>query len=115
MEIGIDLEKNERFKNLDEAMKKRAFTLLEIEYAEKNRNPEQVFCAFWCVKEAVIKAFGNRAIPFQKIEICSKTGEKPYIILNETISAELKKNGLVEIKISMSHTNEYSTGICLLN
>ena len=50
MELGIDIEQNERFINISENFKKRAFTPSEIEYAEKRANKHQVYCSFWCVK-----------------------------------------------------------------
>ena len=36
MEIGIDIEQNERFKHVGENFLKRAFTQSEIAYAEKS-------------------------------------------------------------------------------
>ena len=68
MEVGIDIEKNERFKNVSAHLIERAFTKSEIEYAKKFVNSHEQFCAFWCVKEACVKAFSNLKIPYQEIE-----------------------------------------------
>lgn len=114
MEIGIDIEKNERFKHVTEHFIQRAFTKNEIEYARKFVNSHEHFCAFWCVKEATVKAFSNLKIPYQEIEITATPEGRPYIIKNERIKTELEKLGFSEIKISISHAKDYSTAVCLI-
>lgn len=114
MELGIDIEQNDRFKDISEHFKKRAFTQSEIEYAEKSINKHQIYCSFWCVKEATVKAFSNRALNFQEINITATPEGRPYIVKNETITNELKKLGMSEIKISISNTKDYSTAVCLI-
>lgn len=114
MEVGIDIEQNDRFLKISETFKKKVYTKEEIEYAERKKNKHQVYCSFWCVKEATVKAFSNRALSFQEINITSTEDGKPYIIKNETIQNELKKLGMSEIKISISNAKNYSTAICLI-
>ena len=115
MEVGIDIEQNERFKTVSKKFIERAFTKNEIAYASKFENSYQNFCAFWCVKEAVVKAFSNRKLCFQDIEIsCTEEG-RPFIVLNEVIKNELQKANAKEIKISISHTKDYTTAICIIN
>ena len=114
MEIGIDIEQNERFINISRRVIERAFTKSEIEYAEKNKNAHQIFCSFWCVKEATVKAFSNRALDFQQINITATPEGRPYIIKNEYILNELSKLGMSEIKISISHSKDYSTAVCII-
>lgn len=115
MEIGIDIEQNERFKIVSDAFLKRAFTKNEIEYAKKFKNAYENYCAFWCVKEAVVKAFSNRKLCFQEIEVSATEEGRPFIVLNDTIKNELYKAGATEIKISISHSKDYSTAICIIN
>ena len=115
MELGIDIEQNERFKDISEKFKQRAFTPSEIEYAEKRANKHQVYCSFWCVKESVVKAFSNRSLEFQQINILATTEGRPYIELNDTIKQELEKLGMSEIKISISNAKDYSTAVCIIN
>ena len=114
MELGIDIEQNDRFKTVSEAFLKRAFTQSEIEYAEKNINKHQIYCSFWCVKEATVKAFSNRSLNFQEINITATPEGRPYIIKNKTIINELKRLGMTEIKISISNAKDYSTAVCLI-
>ena len=114
MEVGIDIEQNERFKTVTDAFKNRAFTKNEIAYASKFVNQHEQFCALWCVKEATVKAFSNLKIPFQEIEVSSTPEGRPFIVKNERISAELKNLGFTEIKVSLSHSKEYSTAIVII-
>lgn len=114
MEVGIDIEQNERFKNVSQRVIERAFTKDEIAYAEKHVNKHQILCSFWCVKEAAVKAFSNRALDFQQVMITATEEGRPYIIKNDYIKAELKKLGMSEIKISISHAKDYSTAICII-
>ncbi len=115
MEVGIDIEQNARFKTVSEAFLKRAFTPAEIAYARKFKNSYENYCSFWCVKEAVVKAFSNRKLSFQDIEISATEEGRPFIVLNDVIKQELKKANATEIKISISHSKEYSTAICIIN
>ncbi len=115
MEVGIDIEQNERFKNVSKKFLERAFSASEIEYAEKFKNSYENYCSLWCVKEAVVKAFSNRKLCFQDIIISATEEGRPFIVLNDVIKAELKKHNANEIKISLSHSKEYSTAICIIN
>ncbi len=115
MEIGIDLEENSRFLNITEKFKARVFNKSEIEYAEKFENLEQRYCAIWCTKEAVIKAFGEKVLSYKNIEILHDSNGKPYVSKTNKIKKLLKKFNFNEIKISLSHSKTYSTAICILN
>ncbi len=114
MEIGIDIEQNERFKDVTQKFIERAYTKSEIEYASRFVNKHEVFCSLWCVKEATVKAFSNLKIPFQDIEVSATPEGRPFIVKNEVISNELKKLGMSEIKISLSHAKDYSTAVCVI-
>lgn len=114
MEIGIDIEECERFKDKSEHFISRFFTKKEIEYASSKTKSQEEFCAFWCVKEAVVKAFSNKNISFLDIEVLHDENGKPFVNKNKTILFELNKNNLSEIKISISHTVSTAVAICLL-
>lgn len=115
MEIGIDIESNERFKNMSDEKLEKIFTQGEINYAKKFIDSEKHFCAFWCVKESVIKAFSNKTIPLKKIEITHNENGKPEILKNDLILNELDKCSMHDIKISLSHSKDYSVAICILS
>ena len=114
MEIGVDIEKNERFKTVSKHFLERVYTQNELLYAHKHKNSHEHLCAFWCAKEATVKAFSNLKIPFLEIEISATPEGKPFIVKNETILNELKKANCTEIKISLSHSKDYSTATCII-
>lgn len=114
MEIGVDIEQNDRFKKLSKHFIERVYTINEIAYANKFKNSHEHLCAFWCAKEATVKAFSNLKIPFLEIEVSATKEGKPFIVKNQTILSELKKLGFSEIKISLSHSKDYSTATCLI-
>lgn len=115
MDVGIDIELTNRFKGKPEKFYSEIFCPEEILYANKFQKPYEHFCAFWCVKEAVVKAFSNLTLPFDKICVLHDIHGKPYIKMTPEIEKELKAKKLSEIKISISHAGEYSTAICILN
>lgn len=114
MEIGIDIEQNERFKHVTNKFIERAFTKNEIAYANRFTNKHEQFCSLWCVKEATVKAFSNLKIPFQEIEVSSTAEGRPFIVKNLTIKENLEKLGFSEIKVSLSHSKDYSTAVVLI-
>ena len=114
MEIGIDIEQTERFKNLPQSVLARTFTEQELAFAMKYKNFHEQLCAMWCVKEATVKAFSNLKIPFLEIELVHAPSGKPEIMKNETIKTELQKLRLSDIKVSLSHTKGYATAVVLI-
>ena len=114
MEIGIDIEQNERFKHLSSHALERIFTKQELDFAMKYKNFHEQLCAMWCVKEATVKAFSNLTIPFLEIELCHASSGKPEIAKNQTILTELEKLGYSEIKVSLSHSKDYATATVLI-
>lgn len=57
-EIGVDIEKQRPMRNL-QAIAKRVFTPVELEYLQSANNQENAFFTLWTRKEAVIKASGK--------------------------------------------------------
>lgn len=114
MEIGIDIEQNERFKDIEQRKLEKIFAKNEILYAQKFVDCEKHFCAFWCVKEALTKALSNKTLDYKCIEISHTDDGKPYIVINQNLQAILKNMGYSNIKISLSHSKDYSTAVCLI-
>ncbi len=115
MEVGIDIEQNLRFKNISPHFVERVFDDREIEYAKSKSDFSEELCSFWCVKEAVIKAFSNKKISLNAVCVLHDKNGKPFVEINKTLESELKKLNLSEIKISLSHTKTHSIAVCVLN
>ena len=114
MEIGIDIEENERFENLKPNFITKVYTENEIEHATNSHCPAERWCAIWCAKESVIKALSNKRLKSHDIEILTQSDGKPYVVRNEAIEKALKSKNATEIKISLSHTRKFSTAVCLI-
>ena len=111
--LGTDIEKVSRFENkdktLDEVFLKRIFTETELEYCYSNKNYAQHLCARYCAKEAVVKALADINITniyYSDIEIIKNSNGKP--------SVKIIKHPELNIKISISHTNEYATATAII-
>lgn len=116
MMIGIDIEEVNRFINKSEAFYIKIFTDQEIKYAKSYSYPEQHFAGMFCAKEAVMKALGCGAgrVSFSDIEICRHNG-KPFVVLYNTALQFFKNLNLNKIEISISHTKQYATAMCIIN
>ena len=114
MEIGIDIEQNNRFSGKPQSFIKSIFCDEEIEYANRFQKAHEHYCAFWCVKEAVIKAFGDKSLGVKDICTLHDTSGKPYVKINQKLKDNLTSLNLSEIKISISHSKEYATAVCII-
>ncbi len=94
-----------------EAFLARVFTAGEIAYCEAARFPEQRFGARWAAKEAVSKALGTgigEALAWREIEVVRLASGEPTIVLHGGAAAFAKSHGIVEIKVSLTHTDHYA-------
>lgn len=114
MEIGIDIEQNERFKNMESFKLSKIFTKNEILYAQKFADPEKHFCAFWCVKESLVKALSVKTLKFNQIEVSHDKNGKPSIVMTSSLKELFASKGFSSIKVSLSHSRDYSTAVCLI-
>lgn len=111
--IGVDIEENSRFdgKSLgnDEKFLKKIFTEGELRYCFKSKNSSEHLCARYCAKEAVVKALYDlkiKDIYYSDIEILKNKDNVPYVVL--------KQYPNLKIKISMSHSKNYSTANAMI-
>lgn len=116
MNIGIDIIKNERLKNISGDINKikKIFTLREIDYFEKFSDKIPHIAGFFCAKEAVAKAlkcgFGNVLSPID-VEILHEESGAPYVFKNEKIKKLLKNR---QIDISISNEKQNSIAVCIV-
>jgi holo-[acyl-carrier protein] synthase len=104
MEIGIDIEKVERFNFKDNSFTKKVFTQSELKYSSSKSNPSQTLCGIFCAKEALIKALMSKNIEYSDIEVAHNNEGIPFISL---------KNNSSRFKLSISHTSEYACAVVL--
>ena len=108
VEIGIDIEEVERFKNMTDSFRTRVFNPYEIEYAECQANPEQTYAGMWCVKEAAQKCMGPTFnLNWKNIFVDHENNVPVLHILGH------KKFSNVNFKVSISHTKNYATAVVI--
>ena len=118
--VGIDIIEIERIKqSVDEfgdAFLKKIYTKTELDYSLSRVNKYQHLAARFAAKEAIYKALSNdttKAYSWQDVEIYNELNGLPKV----KFSGELKDylNDGKEIKISMSHSENYVTCVAILS
>ncbi len=117
MQVGIDIEEVKRFSKIQKDKHKldKLFTSREQEYFNKYSNRTCHVAGFFCVKEAVSKALKvslySDIYPIDIEVLHGKNGE-PYINIENTHLKKLLNNK--KIDISISHTDNLATAICII-
>jgi len=106
MEIGIDIQKIDAFKDFEENKKfyEKVFSEREIEYCMKREGYKSCFCGKFCVKEAVIKAL-NKKVSFSNIEVLNSESGKPYVEIDSC-----RRN---DFNVSLSHSGDVCVGVAI--
>jgi holo-[acyl-carrier protein] synthase len=118
MNVGIDIIEVERIKKLYEKFGdkflNRIFTENEINYCFSRKNTFHSLAGRFAIKEAVLKALGigmTSGFSFKDIEVLNIDKGKPIVILNGKLKELL---GSRKIEISISHSQNYAIGICII-
>ena len=108
MQIGIDIVKIDRFRNkkynLNENFYEKIFTINEIKYCLKYKDPYTHFAGKFAAKEAIIKAT-QKKIKLNQIEIKNKKKGLEIIIKNKI---------KLDIHISISHEKDYAIAMSVI-
>ena len=110
--IGLDMVEVERMRLLIERKGERAlvrlFTPAERAYAESHPEPERQLAARVAAKEAAYKALsGNdlaRAIGWRELEVVSRKGHAPELLMHGRARLRATELGVVRIHLSITHT-----------
>jgi holo-[acyl-carrier protein] synthase len=119
VKVGVDVIEIERIaRMLDRypAFRTRCFTEAERAYCDSRPNPAQHYAARFAGKEAVGKALGfgvARAFAWRDVEIVGRP--KPSVRLSGRAGAWAQKVGAGAIDLSMSHSRELATAVCVLD
>ena len=117
MRIGVDLIEIERVRRaLDRypGFKDRCFTPAEQDYCDGRANPAQHYAARFAGKEAVGKALGSGVLfTWREVEIRGRP--KPGVVLSGRTKAWAERIGAAEIDLSMSHSRELATAVCVVS
>lgn len=100
--LGVDLAEVARVRRLaaDQRFLKRVFTPGELAYSLKSRNKYERLAARFAVKEAVIKALDETALPLNSIEVSNTESGRPAVAV--------KGRPGLRLLVSISHTAAYA-------
>lgn len=109
--IGIDMERVERFENLNKTspLMKSIFSKDEVDYCFSKKYHAQHIAARYCAKEALVKAFnrlGYEFFNYADFEIKKSDNGAPFVnILNyhNLTDEQIKK---FKVEVSLSHTKD---------
>jgi len=115
IEIGIDIEKVERFCEFQKTERnpflELTFTVTELSYCFDQARPAEHLAGRFAAKEAVIKALANvtgNAMAHNEIEIERNKKGAPVVTL---LQSELPD---WDIKVSISHTNDTAVAVAVV-
>jgi holo-[acyl-carrier protein] synthase len=95
----------------------RWFTAREIAYCSAKAVPSRHFAARLAAKEAVLKALPVQwegPLPWRSIEILNGPRGAPSATLSGDLLDAATRAGVGEIKVSLSHCDEYATAVALV-
>ena len=113
--IGVDIVETSRIASSIERLGKpfldRVFTKNERLYCDALHSPEASYAARFAAKEAVSKAFGTgmgARISWLDIEVQRNAEGKPTIELTGEGAIFARELGVVEVMVSLSHSEHYA-------
>lgn len=119
--VGTDIVATGRIADLirdrGAAFLERWFTPREIEYCSGKAIPSRHFTARFAAKEAVVKALPmpwEGPLPWRSIEIVNDRYGAPSVRVSGAIAHAAVEAGVVEIRVSLSHCDEYATATALV-
>lgn len=109
--LGVDLVEIDRMEKALERTPRiveRVFTIAEREYAWSKSRPATHYAAFFAAREATLKALGTgfAGMDFADVEVVHNENGKPEILLHNNAKEVAKKQGIVDIQVSLSHTHQ---------
>ena len=99
------------------AFLERWFTAREMDYCSSKAVPSRHFAARFAAKEAVLKALAmawDGPLPWRSIEIVNDPRGVPSVSLSGAILDAAMRAGVGEIRVSLSHCDQYATAIALV-
>lgn len=115
--VGIDIIEIDRIESAIKRTKSffdKTFTQYEKDYYIKKGRHIQTLAGFFCVKEATVKALGVGfgKIGLLDIEVRHRESGEPYA---ELYNEAKKLSGNKNIEISISHSQNYATAVCIIS
>ncbi len=118
---GIDLVDNRRIEKIIDKwggkFLDRVFTKWEIDYCLKHAQAAIHFGARFAAKESFLKALGiglGQGVRLTEIEVKNAESGKPELNLTGGARRRIEEEGIVDIHLSLTHTEKYASAFVLL-
>ncbi|GMF02899.1 unnamed protein product [[Candida] boidinii] len=115
--VGVDVELISSINIENETFIERNFTKSEIEYCENSSSPQSSFAGTWSAKEAVFKSLEveskGAGASLKDIEILRDSKGVPTVSLNGLAKDAATKNGVKNVKVSISHDDVQSLAVAI--
>lgn len=117
--IGVDIVQVERIEKIlnksKEGFLNKVFTTKEIEYIRYKNENHRTIGGMFASKEAVSKVFGTGIgkVGLKEIEIDHDEFDKPIVNFNGKALELMKKKGIENIHLSISHEKEYAVAVAV--
>ncbi|OGP66383.1 MAG: holo-[acyl-carrier-protein] synthase [Deltaproteobacteria bacterium RBG_16_44_11] len=119
--IGIDLVENERIGKIigkwGEKFLSRVFSAKEVEYCSKHIQAQIHYAARFAAKESFLKALGiglGMGVKLREIEVARDIKGKPDLALWGGAKAQMEKQKITKVHLSLTHTKKYATAFVIL-
>ena len=120
--MGIDLVEIARVERMladkGEQVLERLFTPNEVEYSMARVRPAMHLAARLAAKEAAFKALAGsddaRLIGWREVEVISREGHAPTLILTGRADARARELGVAHMWLSLTHTNATAAATVVL-
>jgi|LGOV01.1.fsa_nt_gb holo-[acyl-carrier protein] synthase len=121
MKVGIDsvlVKRFEKMENLD-AFLNKYFTEYEIKYINgKGEHKFETMAGLYSAKEAFLKALQigiGAGISLKSVEIRHNNKGAPFVEITAFLKGFLASQVLKEVSLSITHTKNQATAICIIN
>ncbi len=118
--IGTDIVEIDRIRGMMErhgdAFLQRCFTVDEVSFARRFRDPAVRLAGRWAGKEAVVKVLGTgfiKGITFHDVEILPLHTGQPEVRLSGIAAERAAEQQIAAILISISHARRYATATAI--
>lgn len=119
--VGIDIIEVSRIENsyarFGDRFLQRILHPNEIRYCLSHKVPGPFLAARFAAKEAISKAFGTGIgahLGWQDMEVARKESGEPFVVLHEKGKELFAARGASNLRISLSHTQNYATAVAVL-
>ena len=116
--IGTDIIEIERVRHAVERnfFKQKVFTTAEQNYCEsRGRQKYSSYAARFAAKEAFFKALGTGIFTkLTEVEVKNNLQGQPEIFLSGKAEIFAKEKGVEKIFLSLSHSKDFATAVCIL-